>query len=393
MDFQLRNLSELLKKNLGPDVVIKETKITRLTPPGENFGSVMLKLDVTFGNKKNDSEEILYAVAKILPETEMFREIFQIQITYTNEMAFYETIVPTLQSFQKGIGIQEVIELFPKCIATRKNLTGGNEIDDDAVLILENLIQLGYQNIDRCQGFDFETTKMVLKDMASFHAVPLALKIRNPYVFEKKIKVHCHDFDPPDHEEFHDILRNIVKFNEELAYLAPKITYWGQLKRSTPREPFATMIHTDLWTNNTMQKFHNGRPVSNKFVDFQVFTYGSPAADVFFFLWSSVPQEVLEPNLEFFLQYYHEQFIDVLKKHGIDVAPFSYEHFLKELDIESEYGFSHAAHFYVNTVSREKGDIDFENQDSQDIVNSTSQRTREKVWYMTRECLRRGWLK
>lgn len=46
------------------------------------------------------------------------------------------------------------------------------------------------------------------------------------------------------------------------------------------REPFATIVHKDIWMNNFMVKLENGKVVKIKFVDFQNYTYESPVRDL-----------------------------------------------------------------------------------------------------------------
>ncbi|XP_072400504.1 uncharacterized protein [Diabrotica undecimpunctata] len=392
-DIIINDLPGLLSSKLGTKK-IKDTKLSNLISKGENFGSEMIKLDVTTVDE-NGKEETLHGVAKTLPKHEMMRQAFKVQVTYTNEMAFYDLIIPTLQDFQRELGVKKVIDWFPECYATRKNLNTSDIIDDNAVIVLENLIIAGFQNIDRYIGFDLETAKLVLRDLASFHAVPLALRLKKPEVFEKVIKPHCVPFEPMDVDDYLLVLQGIIEENKEIAHLASKITGWKKTVLPVS-DLFGTITHTDMWTNNTMQKFENGRAVNNKLVDFQVYSYGSPATDVFFFLWSSVPQEVLEKNLDLLLNYYYEQFVNVLKEHKVDVSPYTYEKFLQEIDKVGPSEFQHAFVFH-NFIIHGKKNAEMEQPPPKivvsDILKTIPVKAKEKSYYMTQECTKRGWLK
>lgn len=134
----LRNVDELLKGHLGNKTIIN-SKVTRLTAPGENFGSVMLGVDLRIKNSEGTEEDV-HLVAKMLPDTEMFRKIFNIQVTFINELRFYDTIVPTLKEFQREQGVSEIIDCFAELYGARTSLNpNSTEVDDDAVLIIENL--------------------------------------------------------------------------------------------------------------------------------------------------------------------------------------------------------------------------------------------------------------
>ncbi|XP_072400499.1 uncharacterized protein [Diabrotica undecimpunctata] len=392
-DITIKDLPALLSSKLGKKK-IKDTKLSNLTAKGENFGSEMIKLDVTTVDE-NGKEETLHGVAKTLPKHEMMRQAFKVQVTYTNEMAFYDLILPTLQDFQRELGVKKVIDWFPECYATRKNLNASDIIDDNAVIVLENLQISGFQNIDRYIGFDLDTTKLVLRDLASFHAVPLALRLKKPEVFEKVIKPYCVPFEPMDGTSFLPVLQGIIEENKEIAHLASKITGWK--KADLPvSDLFGTIMHTDMWTNNTMQKFENGRAVNNKLVDFQAYSYGSPATDVFFFLWSSLPQELLETNLDLLLNYYYEQFVNVLKEHKVDISPYTYDKFLQEIDKVGDSEFQHA-YFFHNFVVYGKKNAEMGHPPPKIVVSHVLKmiplKAKQKSYYMIQECVKRGWLK
>ncbi|XP_056636819.1 uncharacterized protein LOC130445278 [Diorhabda sublineata] len=386
----IKDLTTLLSDKFIPKKVVGEPKISRLLAKGENFGSEMLKVDFVLEDEQGTREE-MYAVAKILPESELFRNIFNVQVTYTNEMAFYEVIVPTLQQFQKSLGIKEIIDCFPKCYATRKNILGNSDtITNDAVIILENLQVLGFRNWDKRAGLDLDTTKLILRDLALLHGVSLALKIKDPNTFEEKIKRYCVPYNP-SHHDIIPILKLIIEENKDLAHLSEKYVGWGLSPLSPINEPFACLTHTDLWTNNTMQKLVDGKATLNKLVDFQVYQYGSPATDIFFFLWSSVKQDVLEGKLDYLLEYYHGALLEVLQKHHCDVDRFSFQIFLDEMQSVSKYEFGHAFMFHNLIVNVKEGGYDLEKSDVNSIYQDVPLNVKEKSWFMLRECVKRGW--
>lgn len=139
--YVIKNLSELLRESLGPNKEIIDTSISRMPPKG--YGSIMLKMELKLKNE-NGSEENEYLVAKILPESETVRKFFNIQVTCKNEIAFYNTVLPTLRHFQRQNGIEDVLDMFAKFYGARINLdSNSNVVSDDAILILENLIESG----------------------------------------------------------------------------------------------------------------------------------------------------------------------------------------------------------------------------------------------------------
>lgn len=142
---KIEKLEELLRRYMEKDQKIVRTKVTRLTPPGENFGSTMLKVDLTIKGQDGNWEP-LNIVAKMIPEDEFFQQIYNVNVTFNMESAFYSTIIPTMQEFQREQGVEDVIDFFPNFYGSRKNLDGGDKIDGNAVILLENLITSGNKN-------------------------------------------------------------------------------------------------------------------------------------------------------------------------------------------------------------------------------------------------------
>uniref|UniRef100_V5G064 CHK kinase-like domain-containing protein n=1 Tax=Anoplophora glabripennis TaxID=217634 RepID=V5G064_ANOGL len=222
----------------------------------------MLKLDVTLKDESDGTEEELHAVAKMIPEQEFVRKIFNIQVTFKNEVAMYNVIAPTLRDFQRENGVNEVIDCFPELYGARLNLGEQNgNVDENAVLILENLNFKEYQCVDRHVGFDLETAQLILKDLAAFHAIPLALKLKKPEVFDEKIRPYLapFPFEPkPIKEEIKSVFLEMLQDSYKCIPWIPKVKNIFENVRAAgdapPKEPFATVTHGDMWFNNTMNK-------------------------------------------------------------------------------------------------------------------------------------------
>lgn len=140
----IKNLENLLQPHIGEETKITDTKISSLTAPGDNYGSVILKLDITLQKNNNDPEEELNVIAKTIPRAELFQKIFNIQVTFKNEIAFYDVIVPTLKNFSLEYKVRYESELFPKFLGGRINLSNESDVvDEDGVILLENLNMAG----------------------------------------------------------------------------------------------------------------------------------------------------------------------------------------------------------------------------------------------------------
>ncbi|KAJ8936278.1 hypothetical protein NQ318_000156 [Aromia moschata] len=138
----LEKLEELLAQLIGENRKIASVKITRLTAPGENYGGLLLGVDVTLKNNDGKEEE-LNVVAKCIPVNLFLREVFDIQVSVKKEIAFYDTVVPTLRQFQEEQGVENVMDFFPRIYGSRLNLNGSDVVDENSAIILENLVKSG----------------------------------------------------------------------------------------------------------------------------------------------------------------------------------------------------------------------------------------------------------
>lgn len=240
--------------------------------------------------------------------------------------------------------------------------------------------------------------------MAAFHGIPLALKLKKPQVFDKKIRPYLALFDTPSQPQDKQVYSTFAEILQESNKCVPWISKVKEIFDNTkrkqkmpPQEPFATMTHGDVWVNNTMIKFQNGLPVSNKLVDFQVCDYKSPASDVFFFLFTSVQLSVLQDNFDDLIEFYHKQFISHLEKLKCDIAPFGLAKFLEEMKPTTSIRLFHTIMMLFFVVYGKKGGSTKEFDpnapfDSEKMKADINPLAREKAWYLVHTCGTKGWL-
>ncbi|KAJ8984940.1 hypothetical protein NQ317_012190 [Molorchus minor] len=124
---KIENLEGVLL-NLGENQKITDYKITRLTAPGDNYGSLMLRLEVKVYDKNTKREDDLDLVAKLLPPSDFLRNMFNVQVVFRNESSLYRVVVPVLEQFQRRQGVREVVDIFPKYYGSRISLNPNSEM-------------------------------------------------------------------------------------------------------------------------------------------------------------------------------------------------------------------------------------------------------------------------
>ncbi|CAG9833440.1 unnamed protein product [Diabrotica balteata] len=378
---RIKDLNNLLKPVFGENVEILDKTITNLTLPGENYWSDMLKLQVTTRNKITKATNTEYFVAKCCVIDEKLPKGIAGDIcrVFKPEIAFYKEIIPTMQKFLKEHGLKEV-EIFPKLIAARYNLDGKEEPDENTVIIFENLQAAGYCNGDRHKGFDLDGAKLLLTDLAVFHAIPLAIKLKDPDLFKKtfidniclpKFAENSKDKEPGDDHGPPQLPRTILKqILTEDSFCSQHVDKLDGLmsieeenfktgdafKPKPDKSAFSGFVHKDMWLNNTMQmKNKDGKIIKNKFLDFQMYSVKEITTDLFFFLISSVDIEVLEKHFDTLLMIYHDNLITTLKAFNCDVTPFKYADFINNLKQNAPSEFFHILIMNTLVIFAKKG--------------------------------------
>lgn len=380
---EIKKIDSLLTPYLKPNTKVIKHKSKPLTAPGENYGSVIQAVDVTIQEPNHSSRE-LHLVAKCRPANEVLCDIFNIQITFKKEMDMYLKVIPALTKFEEEYNANcNISELFAKCYGARINLKPGSDIiDEDAVILLENLKVEGFDVGNRLMGFNEEHVYRILEDLATFHAVPVAFKLKKTKEFEtdflpvlKGVKMGDVFDDKAKSMSVNDILKTIKGSDECEPYVDKLsqliIATLNNEHRLNPKIGiFATVSHTDYWVNNTMiLKNDKGKPVKNKIVDLQLISYCSATRDLLFFLYSSVEPSVMYKNIDKFLKFYYDAFISCLKKFKVELTSFSWENFNAELKDNAPDELGHILFMYKPILTKRGAIDDMSNLDMNSMMN------------------------
>uniref|UniRef100_A0A1B0ADY4 Uncharacterized protein n=1 Tax=Glossina pallidipes TaxID=7398 RepID=A0A1B0ADY4_GLOPL len=169
-----------------------------LTKTGENYGSIMLAITAKVQRLSGDVEE-LALVAKLPPITnDFFWNIFQPERICRTEIAVYKYVAPALRQLQWEMGLdeEEIFDGFSIYYGSRVSLDpDSTRVDRNAVLVKENLQASGFKPGNREKIFDLSHAKFILKEMAKYHALPIALRVKRPQVFEEDVRPYFRHFN------------------------------------------------------------------------------------------------------------------------------------------------------------------------------------------------------
>lgn len=351
---EIKDLHSLLRPKLGDELTIESCKIEDLLPPGENYGSKLVRIHGIIRRDKKSKSEDIWLVAKLPPTTQLQREMFDSPFTFKKESFMYEEILPAYKKldFESGISAKDTFDIAPEFYGSRLSLNPDDNFDDNAAIILDNLKVKNYYSVDRRLGCDLPHAKLTIKALAKFHAFGLAMKEKNPEFFEVlKVRSKCLEFKHLDNwaslieMRLKDIASDsAMSVHYELCeklILSRDFSVWTDV----PKEPWSTIIHADFWTNNIM--FHkpenSNEPDDIKFVDFQNYLFLSPIRELSFFLGSGLNHDTIINNVDELIELYYDTIIEKLQQLDCNTEEYSRVSFNERVKIDASIEFIHCA--------------------------------------------------
>lgn len=137
------------------------------------YSCSMYRVHVTFCRQSEKNVSHLGVILKIPVSNETAFAVLAANNVYKKEIEFYNQIVPKINAALEQLN--ETKELFAKSF--------GSCLINDA-LLLEDLTVKSYCISSVYRGFNFDEAKIVLKKLASFHAINAVLQQNQPDIFE-----------------------------------------------------------------------------------------------------------------------------------------------------------------------------------------------------------------
>ncbi|KAH8294590.1 hypothetical protein KR018_000017 [Drosophila ironensis] len=326
---------ELIAANVPQFSKIVDFRVRPAMAPGENYATLMLRISVDVELTDKSTKELSYMI-KVPHQSSQMDNLLALANFFTTENSTYADILPKLEGLYKSKGMD--ITFAPKAFKL-----DSNKVPAAANTVLMNdLSQQGYKNINRLNCLDFEQAKFALKKLAQYHAASaMMVQVYGPFpdLFlygmmgnnKELIKGFLEQMLGPFRTAFLANLhrfKNGEKFRSKLeAALAQLTSHFVDLGEIDYSE-FNVLNHGDCWMNNLLFKHDsNGKLEDMVFVDFQNPKFGTPIMDLLYFIITSVHIDYKLDQFDFFIRHYHDE----LTKHLNFLGFTGYQPSLREL--------------------------------------------------------------
>lgn len=313
---------------------VLEHEVEPAIPEGYNWCSSLFRVKLTFKREGSDETKKISLIVKAQLADCFVRE-YGIELKFfEKESRMYNEILPEIHRRLGG-----------ETVAPRKLYSRG-----DDVLVLEDLNESGYKTLDRVKQLDFEHSIKYMRTLAKYHAGTVALHEVNPDLIEnigEELAFTDYNADTVHGKYFKNTLIGAAtsvegvggydRFSKKLRNLSE--TIWDTLVEVfCEGRQVKVLNHGDAWMSNALFKHDtDGSVIDVKLVDFQLNRYGSPSTDIYYFIMTSVRQEVRNSRFDELIDEYRETFNETLRRMNSDVR-LSAEELEDEMNFTGPFG-------------------------------------------------------
>ncbi|XP_046400458.1 uncharacterized protein LOC124166809 isoform X2 [Ischnura elegans] len=216
------------------------------------------------------------------------------------------------------------LDWVPRCFCTVSD--GAN-----SMVLMEDLKDAGYSMVDRMVGLDLDQSLLVMRSLGKLHAFSYCLQQKDPVTFQSIVKLTPETWMVPDGKGHREsvyqkcALAAAAAIRERYPSAADALTdrlreglFKLMTKSVTARDRYSVINHGDVWINNLLfRKRSKGGSWEVKFVDYQMVRYCTPAADLSYFLLTSVERTIREKCFDELLKEYHSTLVRWLDHFGV----------------------------------------------------------------------------
>lgn len=229
--------------------------------------SITSKRNTDCNGNDSTEKETLHLLCKLMPGTMETRSEMNMIELFKREAFFYQKVFPEFEKFQSRKGVNKSNGFFgyPKCYACICD-----EQLDQFVIIMEDLRFRNYEMWPKKRPVNLHHVQMVLKEMAKFHAVSLAMKAQQPDIFKElavvydlfrglmKRQTFIHYFDGSHGRAFGILDQHLPQHASKFrAIWKNSLKHLNEVLNGKDFEPYAVLVHADCWNNNTLFQYNS----------------------------------------------------------------------------------------------------------------------------------------
>lgn len=282
---------------------------------GENYGGVLTRVSTEFRPSKGPIQTHSYIVKTSFEGDEFSSKIMEPYDIFNREIEIYEQVLPKFKALLKEIGDPE--QIFAETVTVDRN---------KSAMVFEDLNEKNFIMPDRLLGLDLDLTKIVLRKLAKMHACSAVLNERENKCLERydrgMFNRHTENYAPCYVGLLEACARrvkqmpNMQVYAEKLMKLKPQYMELAKRVFDPTNNHLNVFAHGDLWTNNFLVKYckDTKKPIDVMIIDFQYSAWGSPGIDLFYFMNSSMVEDLHLNAQEELIHYYYGYLADTLRK-------------------------------------------------------------------------------
>ncbi|XP_017104210.2 uncharacterized protein [Drosophila bipectinata] len=297
---------------------LEKLEIRPAVAKGENYASVMNRVEVEFSTKDSlEKSTITFLAKSTFSDKDPASDLLSDYGIYTREMDMYEQILPYLADL-----VHEELG------DSRKLFAGTVSVDREKnCIIFEDLSLEHYKVASRLEKLDLEHTHLLLERLATFHAAAAVLAERRPGIFERNydrgfFNKHTRGYEPIMQNLLQALSRSLElnpdlkqRYQDKINRLINNVMDYGEKSTSGDPHDFITLCHGDLWTTNVMFQYdEQGHPNNVILIDFQFSVWNSPAIDLHYLFSTSIQENLRWKRQPELVQFYYYKLKDSLKK-------------------------------------------------------------------------------
>ncbi|XP_054271275.1 uncharacterized protein LOC128991981 isoform X2 [Macrosteles quadrilineatus] len=334
-------LASVLRSTCGePHIRIDRIEILRRSQDTQDLSDSVTRVVVSGRKGKQLNEFSKTLLIKRHPEHSS-RHPAQRDPAFCNEAVVYSRVLPSL--LQCGEGDCEPLLRTPICLHA-----------STSVIVLEDMVSLGFTTGNRVKGLDFDHAAAALQALGRFHAVSLSLKHQDKSAFDRVTsQVQEVVFVPEAAPVFGASLESALELAISSLKKCPEMvifeavqmlqslrgrTFRTLVSLAAPREPLSVICHGDFWINNIMFSYKNDKIDDVVLTDLQVVRYSSLANDILHFLHTSLEPGLSREYSEDLIKVYHKSLSETMKKIAPSSPTVTLEEILDEIESHALYG-------------------------------------------------------